>query len=142
MRFLIPALILLVSPAYAWDFTAAPICTLSHSTAEAEVRVTYDPRIPIYAITLRRTDPWPAAPVFALRFDGARRSQIATARHTTDDAGRSLTVTDHGFGNVLDGLEFNDTATAKIGDVSLTIALTGAAPEVHKFRDCTLAGLA
>lgn len=91
---------------------------------------------------MRRNDPWPTVPVFALRFDGARRSQIATERHTTNDAGTSLTVTDHGFGNVLDGLEFNDTATAKIGDVALTIPLTGAAPEVRKFRECTLAGLA
>jgi hypothetical protein len=48
-------------------------------------------------------------------------------------------VTDSGFGNVLDGLQFNDTATAVTGAAELRIPLEGAAPAVEDFRACTKA---
>ncbi len=137
------AFLLLASPAAAWEFSPSPICTLSHSTEIADLRVTYDARLPEYGMTLTRRDtPWSPGPVFAIRFDGPRGLTISTDRHGLNDGGQSLTVADSGFGNVLNGLEFNDTATALLADQSVTIPLTGAAPEVQKFRACTEAPLA
>lgn len=131
------ALLLLASPARAWEFTPTPICTLTHDTGEAAVRVTYDPRIPEYAITLTLAEGgWPDAPVFAIRFDGARGLTISTTRHVLS-GGAALTVTDRGFGNVLDGLQYNDTATALLGERALPIPLDGAAGPVAEFRACT-----
>lgn len=43
-------------------------------------------------------------------------------------------MTDRGFGNVLDGLEFNETATALLGDQAVVLSLEGAAPAVQSFR--------
>ena len=137
------ALSLLASPAAAWEFSPSPICTLSQSTEAADVRVTYDARVPEYAMTVARRDtPWSPGPVFAIRFDGPRGLTISTDRHGLNDGGQSLTVADSGFGNVLNGLEFNDTATALLADQSITIPLEGAAPQVQKFRACTEAPLA
>jgi hypothetical protein len=45
-------------------------------------------------------------------------------------------VSDRGFGNVLDGLEFNQVALAATGDRVVSIDLDGAAPEVAAFRAC------
>ena len=141
MRILISALILLTTPAYAWEFTAAPICTLSHTTAEVEVRVTYDPRVPIYAIKLTRRDTaWRPSPTFALQFDGPRALTISTNRHNLSSANTALTASDRGFSNVLDGLEFNTTATAKTASQTLSIPLDGAAAPVAAFRACTKGG--
>lgn len=134
-RFLIP-LIFLASPAAAWDFTPTPICTLTHQEAAGQVVVTYDASIPEYTITLTRTDPWPEAPFFGMSFVGQRGGSIGTDRHTLSEDGRSLTVKDSGFGNVLDGLEFNDTALGTSGDATLTFSLDGAAPAVAAFRAC------
>lgn len=74
-----------------------------------------------------------------MRFDGARPNTIATNRHQLGQNGAALTVIDRGFGNVLDGLEFNDTATAFTETQSVAIPLAGAAPEVRKFRTCVAA---
>ena len=53
---LAPVLALLAAtPLHAWEFSATAICTLTHATQETTVRVTYDPRIPEYAIALTRT---------------------------------------------------------------------------------------
>ncbi len=118
-----------------------PICTLSHTTAEAEVRVTYDPRMPIYAITLTRQDmPWRPSPTFAIQFDGPRALTISTNRHSLSSANTALTVTNTGFSNVLDGIEFNITATAITADQSLSIPLNGAAAPVAAFRACAKGG--
>ncbi len=137
------ALSLLASPAAAWEFSPSPVCTLTHETEGAGVRVTYDARVPEYAIAVTRRDaPWNSGPVFAIRFDGPRGLMISTDRHSLSGGGQTLTVADSGFGNVLNGLEFNDTATALLADQSVTIPLTGAAPEVQKFRACTEAPLA
>ena len=130
--------LLAATPAAAWEVTATPVCTLSHDMAGLSLTITHDPRLAEpYAITLTRPAPWPDAPVFALRFDGDRPGTITTGRHRTG-AG-SLTVTDRGFGNLLDGFEFNGTATALIGDQALAIPLDGAAPAVAAFRACATA---
>ena len=79
--------------------------------------MTYDPSQPEpYAISLTRPDdPWPATDSFGLRFDGPAALTIGTSRHQLSADGRTLTVSDTGFGNVLDGLALNGTATALAG---------------------------
>jgi len=137
------ALALAAAPAAAWEFTPVPVCTLSHETAEASVAVTYDPRRDQpYAIAITLDAPWPEGPLFGIRYDGGRAQTITTDRHVLSDGGRTLTVTDRGFGNVLDGLQFNSTATAVTGDRAVTLPLADAAPEVEAFRACAAAPLA
>lgn len=129
---------LCASPAAGWEATIGPICALSHAETGGAMRLTYDPTLPEYAITVTRQDgEWSDAPVFAIAFFGPRGLTISTDRHSID--GKDVTVTDRGFGNVLNGLEFNDTATAFLGDQSVTVSLAGAAAEVRKFRDCVVA---
>lgn len=130
--------LLVATSVEAWEFSASPVCTLSHDTPGASVTVTWDPRrAEAYAITVTRDVPWTGAPVFAMRFDGPRGNTIVTDRHVTGDGGRTLTVTDRGFGNVLDGLEFNDTATALLGEESVPFSLDGASEPVRAFRACS-----
>jgi hypothetical protein len=134
---------LFASPAAAWEFTPVPVCTLSHETEDAGLTVTYDPRQPEpYAIRIARTAPWPDAPVFAIDYAGPRALAISTTRHRLSDGGATVTVTDEGFGNVLDGLEFNTTATALLGDVRVPFPLDGAAGPVRAFRACAEAAVA
>jgi hypothetical protein len=133
------SLCLFASPAWAWEFTPDPICTLSREAEGSSVVVTYDLRVPEYAISLRRAVPWPSAPTFSIRFDGPRGFTISTARHRLSDGGMALTVTDKGFGNVLDGLRYNETAIAVTGSATLPVPLSGAAPAVEAFRACALA---
>jgi hypothetical protein len=136
MRALI-ALVLLAAPAQAWDFTATPVCTILEDTPDLSIRVTYDPSEPEpYAITLTRPDPWPVTDSFGLRFDGPAALTIGTSRHKLSDDGRTLTVSDTGFGNVLDGLALNGMATALVGDTALPFNLQGARPVVEAFRAC------
>jgi hypothetical protein len=73
---------------------------------------------------------------FGLRFDGPAAMTIGTGRHQLSNQGRTLTVTDSGFGNVLDGLALNRTATALAGDTQVPVDLTGARPAVDAFRAC------
>jgi hypothetical protein len=61
---------------------------------------------------------------------------ITTDRHVLSDGGTSLTVTDRGFGNVLDGLQFNNVATALLGNTAVVIPLANAAEPVARFRAC------
>lgn len=136
------ALVFLATPAAAWEAGAqGPVCFLRHATDEAEVTVTHDPRNVLpYAIELARRDTvWDVAPSFVIRFDGPAARTIATDRHLLSDGGAALTVSDRGFGNVLDGIAFNHVAIAVTGDQALVIPLAGAAPEVEKFRACTAA---
>jgi hypothetical protein len=132
------ALSLLATPAFAWEYSSSPVCTLTHNTEKASLTLTYDSRADgPYAIEITRNDQaWPTAPMFMMRFDGLRPSVITTDRHELDPSGKSLTVTDRGFGNVLDGLEFNFIATAKSGETMLIFPLTEAAPSVRRFRAC------
>ena len=136
-------LLLVASPAQAWEFTPVPVCTLSHATAEASMTVTWDPRQPEpYAIRIARAEPWPDDPVFSIDYAGPRPLSISTSRHRLSEGGTELTVTDRGFGNVLDGIEFNATATATVGGVTAPFPLDGAAEPVRAFRACTEAPLA
>lgn len=138
MRFL--ALALLASPATAWEFSPSPICTLYHADAVLGFTVTFDPSSGIYALSARFLEnhpaDWPESDVFFLEFDGPHRLRLATDQHIYSDDMKELSVSDRGFGNVLDGLEFNDFAEVISGDMSATVDLTGAAQEVRKFRDC------
>ena len=136
------ALLALTLPAHAWEFTPVPVCTLTHETAEVAVSVTYDPRQP-QAWTLSATGAgWAASPVFAIRFDGPRGLTISTPLHILSADGRTLTVSDTGFGNVLDGLEFNGTATLLAGPQAVAVPLDGAAPGVQALRACAEGGVA
>lgn len=132
------AFICLISgPAAAWEYSPLPICTLSHIGAGLEVAVTYDPgRAQPYAISLTSPDPWPVAPVFGIRFSGGREQTITTPTHEVSNNGRTLTVRDQGFGNVLNGLQFNTTATAFTGATAHQVSLDGAAEPLQDFRDC------
>lgn len=136
---LILALVFAAGPAAAWDFTPDPICTLSQVGPTA-VTVTYDAALPLYEIRLTHPDGWPDAAVFRIRFDGPRPLTIATDRHRVD--GDTLSVSDTGFGNVLNGLQDNVTATALIGEVVRPIDLSGAAQPVEAFRACPATPLA
>lgn len=129
------ALLLLAAPAHAWEFSPTPICTLTHAEGPAEITLTYDHGSQLYAVAVTSPDGWPDAPAFSMRFDGARPNTIATARHGVQ--GNTLSVTDTGFGNVLDGLEFNRSATAFTQTAAVTFSLDGAAEPVRRFRDCT-----
>ena len=132
-------LALLASPGLAWEVsTDGPVCILTHAEADIAIRLTYDPGPPLYSITLTRSeDDWPEAPVFALQFTGPQPNLISTDRHVTN--GPALTVSDRGFGNVLDGLQFNDRATALIGGTEIPFPLDNAADAVAAFRTCTSA---
>ncbi len=137
------ALTLLVSPATAWEFSPSPICTLTQTTAEGTLTVTYDATMPEYTITITLPDAaWPDAPGFAMAFAGDRPIGIQTDRHELSDDGRSLTVTDTGFGNVLNGLEFNMRAYATSGDTTVGFVLSGIGPAIRDFRNCPDANLA
>ena len=134
--------LLVAAPAAAWEFAPDPICTLSGTDAAAETVVTFDASLPEYAIRITlASGTWPEAPVFAIRFLPSGLT-ISTDRHVLSEDGRSLTVTDRGFGNVLDGLEFNALAVAILGDLEVPIPLDGAAPEVALFRACPEPGIA
>lgn len=98
--------------------------------------MTYDPTLPLYTVTVRRDAAWPDAPIFAMRFDGPAGLTISTDRHILSDDGRALTVTDRGFGNVLNGLQFNETVTALLGDAEVQFPLAGAPEPVADFRLC------
>jgi len=142
MRHAAALIVFLASPAGAWDFSPVPVCTLS-ADGPLSVEVTFDRRrSDPYAITLTGPEPWPESEVFGLRFEGGRGLTITSQRHRLSPDGRSLTVTDRGFGNVLDGLEYNGLATAFIGGVARSISLDGAAEPVRAFRECATAPVA
>ena len=105
------------------------------------MRLTYDPSLPEYTIAIRLAAPWPEAG--NLRHCASRgrgpQQRSRTARHVLSSDGRTLSVSDRGFGNVLDGLEFNAMALAASGERAVPIDLEGAAPEVAAFRACITA---
>jgi hypothetical protein len=125
--------LLLATPAHAWEFSATSLCTLSHETENVEVTITYDPAQPLYTLTLTGPD-WPEAPGFALDFAGGYPLTLRTVDDRREDG--ALVVTDTGFGNVLDGLEFNSLMTAIAGITAVAVPLDGAAEAVQAFRDC------
>ncbi|MBO6893644.1 MAG: excinuclease ABC subunit B [Roseibium sp.] len=127
---------LTVAPALAWEARSGAVCELVNDGEGAQVRVTFDPAIPEYAIAVTPGRALQDGPVFAMRFDGSRSNTIATDRHVLSGDGATVTVRDRGFGNVLDGLEFNHTATVLLGDQAIAVPLDGAGPAVRAFRDC------
>ena len=130
-------LLLTALPARAWEATLGPVCTLTHETDSASVLLTYDPSQPLYSIAItRKSAPWPSGPTFQMQFDGPAPLVIGTDRHVLSDEGRTLTVSDRGFGNVLNGLQFNGIARAASGGLTESFPLTGAAEPVQAFRDC------
>lgn len=136
MRF---ALILscLPLPAVAWEFSPDPICTLTHQTETAEIAITYDVTLPEYAlfITLRSAE-WDDAPSFEMTFQGGIPVTIGTTRHALSGDGATLSVRDRGFGNVLDGIEFNTALAAGTGAQFITADTSNAAAAVQAFRNC------
>lgn len=142
MRLLL-AFLCLAAPARAWEFSASPVCTLAHAEGAAEMRVTHDPRLAEpYAIDVTGPAVWPEGPVFGIDFAGPRPLSIATGRHSLSSGGRTVTVTDRGFGNVLNGLEFNDTAIARLASASVSFSLEGIAEPMAAFRACLAAPVA
>ena len=141
MRFLI-AFLALSTPAYTWEFTSGLPCLLSHETSEAKIELTYDPTQPLYSLTISRAQPWAETPSFGMRFDGPQGRAIGTDRHVLNADRSALTVTDRAFGNVLDGLQYNHTATAIAGDLEIAFPLERASGPVAAFRACEGAPLA
>lgn len=131
------ALCLLPGPLLAWEFSPSPICTLSEDTEAATLVITYDQSVPEYALTITlKTGTWADSPGFGMDFAGPRPVRIGTARHVISGDRRTLSVVDRGFGNVLDGLEFNIRATAFTQSQSVSFSLESAAPAVEAFRAC------
>ena len=123
----------------AWEFSPSPLCTLTHQSDRTRVQITHDPSIAEYRMVVTlRTGSWAPSKSFGIAFQGGRPLTIGTDRHEIDDS--TLTVADTGFSNVLKGLEFNQLAIAFTTSQSLELNLTGAAPEVRKFRSCALQG--
>ena len=137
MRFLI-ALMLMATPAAAWEFTPGLPCLLNYADDTIAVELTHDPTQPQFSITLTRTTPWPKADVFSLRFNGPAQLTISTTRHVLSNQDLSLTVIDRGFGNVLTGLAANQTATALLGTVAAEFSLSGAREPVADFAACSV----
>ncbi|MEM8593174.1 MAG: hypothetical protein AAGF13_11680 [Pseudomonadota bacterium] len=127
-------LLLLASPAAAWEFTPGATCVLEHEEAGLEVTLTHDPEQPLYSITLRRGEPWPEADVFSIAFSNG--PTISTPLHAITEEGRALSVADRGFGNVIAGLIAGGTATAFLGEVAETFSLTGAAEPTRAYAEC------
>ncbi|MCT8161417.1 excinuclease ABC subunit B [Pseudoruegeria sp. SHC-113] len=129
------ALLLLPTQTLAWEFTPRPICTLSHDSEAARMTVVFDPAVPVYRLDVTlKSAPWAASPTFGMAFEGGRAITIGTDRHSVE--GQTLSVSDRGFGNVLDGLEFNTRATAFTGSQGVAVSLDGAAAPVRAFRAC------
>ena len=112
------------------------LCTLTHEEDGAQVLLTYDPSGPVYSLTVTTPEPWFDHPTFGIAFLGGQALTITTDRHSLSGDDRSLTVTDSGFGNVLDGLAQNRTAIMVAGPSMVQVSLDGAAPEVEIFRTC------
>ncbi|WP_299192941.1 hypothetical protein [uncultured Litoreibacter sp.] len=127
---------LLPIQAHAWTFTPGLICRLSHETPNAKIELTYDPAKPLYSVTVSRASPLPNVDPFTMRFIGPAGRVISTNRHTFNDDSTAVTAQDSGFGNVLDGLQFNDTAQAILGTTTITFPLNGAAEPTAEFRKC------
>ena len=129
-------LILSALPAQAWEFTPGLPCLLTHETPDVSVELTYDPGVPRYTISLSRPQRFSPAAVFSMTFIGPFPLTISTDRHQISGDGTTLTVSDSGFGNVLNGLQFNHTAIATLGDARVPIPLAGASEPVAAFRAC------
>ena len=127
-------LFLMNTPLHAWQFAIDPICTLSHDEPGTEVVVTYDPSSGLYAIAITTEQGWPTPTHFSIRFDGDFPLTISTTRQIVVD--QTLSVTDTGFGNVLNGIAANQTATAFTDTAAVEFDLSGSAEPVAEFNAC------
>lgn len=134
--FLLLSLCLMAPPVLGWTFTPGLPCRLSHETPEVAVELTFDPNGPLYTITLTRPAPWPEAPVFSMRYFGPFGRTISTDQHQRSADGRSLSVSDSGFGNVISGLIQDQAFSAQTGDTAVTVPLDGAAAPATAFAGC------
>ena len=73
-----------------------------------------------------------------MQFSGPQPLSISTGQHQLSNGGRTVTVVDSGFGNVLNGLQFNQTATTILGDAQIVLPLADAADAVAAFRACDM----
>jgi hypothetical protein len=117
--------------AHAWEFSTEPICTVTDAGSQTALKLTYDGTI--YTLHLTHSDGWASADIFAIRF-APNGPFIQTTRHQIN--GTTLSVADTGFGNVLTGLQINQTAQAMLGETIRDITLEGAFKPVEKFKSC------
>lgn len=123
--------------AFAWAFAQTEVCTVTHDGADMSVVLTFDPAAIVYTITLIRPDTiWPESDNFRLRFDGPRPLIIGTDRHERSDDGRRLSVSDSGFGNVLDGIQFNGAMIAIAGEDEIGLSTADSGEAMQAFRAC------
>ena len=128
----------LASPALGWEVSNdGATCHLLHQMPDGAVHLSYAPVNEEFSITLTRFEPWESDDVFAIKFDETRPIFITTDRHQLTPDRTGLTVTDRGFGNVLDGLQYNEWAIAATGQSVMIIPLTHAADAVQSFRECS-----
>lgn len=133
---LFAALILVGTSAKAWEFTPGIPCLLTGQNPSATVELTYDPTAPLYTISITRSVAWPPDAVFSIRFEGPNPLTISTNRHRLSGDKRRLTVTDRGFGNVLNGMQFNNRMVAIVGALQVEMSLQEASGPVASFRAC------
>lgn len=139
MRTLI-AFLLLGSPALAWDFSPDPICRISEKQDLVEINLTFDHASGVYAIAFTKLEaPWDQGQQFSIRFEGPRPKLIRTDRHVFSVDGYTLTARDTGFGNVLDGLQYNTLAALETGDERIFIQIHKSFPAMEAFRKCVKA---
>jgi hypothetical protein len=122
--------------AAAWDYTPGLPCLLTYQSPEVEVALTYDPTAPLYTISITDGVARLRPAIFALRFEGPAALTISTDQHVLTEQGKRLSVADTGFGNVLNGLQFNRRMVAVIGDQTISVPLEGASGPVAQFREC------
>ncbi len=121
----------------AWTFTPSPICTVEHQTELIELELTYNHASGVYALKLTKPElTWDASRKFSMRFEGSKPIFISTTNHEFSSDMKSLIASDSGFGNVIDGLQFNTLAAAITDNERIFIPLTGAEPKIDAFRNC------
>ncbi|MEM7243261.1 MAG: excinuclease ABC subunit B [Pseudomonadota bacterium] len=123
--------------ASAWTFSPDPICRVTEKQQLIEIDLTYDHATEIYAIAFTKTEaPWAQSQEFSIRFEGPRPKLIRTNRHQFSADGFTLTASDTGFGNVLDGLQYNTLAALQTGDERIFIQIHKSFPAIEAFRKC------
>lgn len=129
---LIPSLV-----SASWRFDETTACVITGETPETVVVVIHDYQAGRYTIAVSQTgQTWTPGPDLSIAFQGGRELVIGTDQHFLSDEGDVLMVTDRGFGNVLDGMQFNQRMTINTGEHIVKIDLNGAAAAVAEFRDC------
>jgi hypothetical protein len=128
----------LASNAAAWEYTPGTPCLLRHETATAVIELTHDVGAPLYSLIVKSTAAFDRMPHFGIRFHGSRPLQNSTDRHVFSADRRLLKVVDSGFSNVLNGLQFNQSAILNFGTSSVEVSLENAAAPVAAFRACDM----